>query len=285
MTKGVVLLAFGKIEYLYMASHLVASIKHFNKDVPVTIIHDGQIAKIPQAWHLWDDEIQMNPKDYVKNYKIDPGFAKINLIKYLPYDRNVYLDVDGLAIKDISPLLEIEGFYSTIVVGKGKFEDDINYTWWASNENIWKFFNLDKDQEYCSIQSSFAVFEKGEKLDELYDRLLHNFEFPMMELQNQWGGTMPDELIFGGSIAQMKHDPDCGEQVVFFGHKLHKLSLSEIEDSFYILSLYGNGKGNPLVKLRYREWYDRLMAKIGRELGLYPLGKVLTLTRTKHANR
>lgn len=285
MTKGIVLLAFGKLEYVYMASHLCASIKMFNKDVPITIIHDGQTSKIPPVWRLWDDEIEMDKSDYIYNYKIDPGFAKINLIKYLPYDRNVYLDVDGLALKDVSPLLEISGFYKTIVVGKGGFEDDINYAFWATNENIWKFFNLDKDQEYCSIQSSFAVFEKGERLDELQKRLLDNFNYPMKELQNHWGGTMPDELIFGGSIAQMKHNPDCGEPVVFFGHKLDKKSFSEIEENFYILSLYGNGKGTPLVRLRYREWYDRLMIKIGRKINQYPLGKVTTLTRTKHANR
>lgn len=286
MTKGIVLLSFGKPQYMYMAAHLALSIKYWNKDVPVSIVSDQTINYLPPAYReLFDKEIPLKDEDFHSNYSIDPGKAKIRLIDYLPYDRNVYLDVDGLAVQDVSPLLEIEGFYNTEVVGSGTVKDTIEYSWWATNRKIWDFFQLEDSDIYHSIQSSFATFEKGKKLDELKKRLEANFSFPIEDLQNGWGGTMPDELIFAGSCAQMKHNPDCGRPVVFFGHKLSKMKQSEIESQYFILSLYGNGNGTPLVRLRYREQYDRLMAKICRETKMPLLGKVLSLTKTKHANR
>ena len=282
-------MAFGSREYVFFAGQMALSIRYFNPDVLISIIADGHLRYLPdQYMGLFDKVIELEKEDYYTKNRIDPGKAKINLIKYLPYDQNIYFDVDGLCLRDISKLFEIDKFYATEVVGRGGVNDEINYAWWATNQKIWEYFSLSQDQKYSSIQSSFAIFNKGKELDEFHERLLQNFEFPMADLMNHWGGTVPDELVFAGSCAQINHDPDCGFPVVFFGHKLYPDTLGEIQDKYCILSMYGagtaSGKNQPLVRGRYRDWYDRLISDICRRTKYPQIGKIHSLLKTKHVN-
>ena len=289
-SEGVVLIALGSPQYAYMAGQMARSIKFHNKDIPIWLLHDGRVIHyLPDVYRrMFVGDTVIDEADRVTLGRLDPGRAKVMLPKYLPFDTNVYFDVDGLALKDVSPLFEIEGEYKTEVVGMGTRDEEINYLFWAEPEMVWDFFQLPEDRIYRSIQSSFAILRKGEWMDDFGRRLKSNFDsFKLDNLKNRWGGTMPDELIFAGTCAQLDYDQGCGQSVVFFGHKIVKESFSEIEAKFYVLSLYGNGggrNGNPLVKLRYRDWYDRMNRMISRETKTPTLGKVYSMTRAKHAN-
>jgi hypothetical protein len=287
MAQGLVLLSFGKPEYHYMAAHLAMSIKYYN-DIPIAFVHDGTADKyIPAPYHRFIDEwIKMPVQDYIRKGIIDPGWAKINLLKHLPFDTNMYLDVDGLALQDLSPLFITDKFFACEVIGSGMINDTIEYSIWATNKDVWQFFQLDPDQSiYRTIQSSFWIGKKGEQLAELHERMVANYDFPPKKITMRWGDTMPDELIFSGTLAQMEHDPNFGKAVVFYGNTNVKEGFAELQAKYSILSMYGNGQGTTLVKIKYKDWYNRICSMMCRKLNLNPIHPIGYLMRSKHANR
>ena len=77
-------------------------------------------------------------------------------------------------------------------------------------------------------------------------------------MKQKWGGGLPDELIYSGVCATMNLIPQ-GNDAVFFGNTREALTFDEIENKHYILTLYGSGSGRKTVRLKYIEWYDRLV--------------------------
>lgn len=283
---GVVMLTFGKREYAYMAIHMAMSIKTFNEDIRIHIIDDGNLDQVPLSYHkVYDSRSSIKEEDLKPNGIMDPGYAKCMIYNYLPYQNNLVLDVDGLCLKDLSPLFDIDKDYATIICGTGGIDDKINYSHWAPNKAIWDYFELGYDKTYSTIQSSMQFIRKSENTRVLYEMIKDKFFFPKEKLSNGWGHSIPDELVISGCAAKLEMDIDIGSEPIFFGWKNSDLSLSEISDKYYITSLYGNGKGNPLVKQRYRDWYDRLMVrKHTKHHGLSYLGRTFQLMRGKYVN-
>src|SRR3990172_3816152 len=108
MTKGIVLLAFGKRGYGFAAYNLAVSIRAFNNTIPITIYHDdiafGQIEE--HKLSIFDKRIPIKRESLYNNGSFDPGYVKVNIYDLLPYDLTMYLDVDALCLKDIAPLFE-----------------------------------------------------------------------------------------------------------------------------------------------------------------------------------
>ena len=107
---------------------------------------------------------------------------------------------------------------------------------------------------------------------------------PRQMLIHDWGGTVPDELIYQGIYAKMgtvpSIRPGMKRRPIFFGHKKSKDSPVEVTDKYHILSIYGNGDGNRLTQIRYLKLYDTLLRKITRA-DYFPFDQVM---RDKHAN-
>ncbi len=276
-------MAFGKREYYHMAVHMAMSIKH-TSNLPVTLVHDRNVKELLPQWKQFFDEFKMiEGRHLYRMGVIDPGWAKCHIYEYLSYDHNIYLDVDGIVLKDLTPLFDCDKFYATEVIGEGLINDDIPYSYWATNENVWGEFNLKVDQYYRTIQTSFALIRKSKDARGLFAKVKKNFNYPMDKLTYKWGGTMPDELIVGGTCAQINHNPSIGQSVVFFGNKDRDWTFEKITSKFYVNSLYGNGKGMTLVKEKYKDWYDRMMVKIAGKYGMRPISKCSQLMKTKHA--
>lgn len=280
-------MAFGNRNYLFMAAHMAMSIKANlpkDSDISIKLVHDHNFKYLPADWHQFFDVTQeIEDRHLYYDAALNPGWAKCNIYYYLECDKNIYLDVDGICLKDITPLFDQQKYYATEVIGRGTKDEEINYSWWATNENIWDFFELEDDQKYCSIQSSFSYIRKGRDSKSLFSKIKKNFNYPKDKLKNEWGKTMPDELIVAGTCAKVNHDPGIEGNAVFFGQKIYDLELHEIKEKYYINSLYGNGSGNTLVKDRYKKWYDRMMRNYARSFGMSPLGKTHQIMRGKHA--
>ena len=283
MTKGIILIAYGKPEYIYMAAHMAASLRYYSPDIPITILHDDNIRYLPtQYYEFIDGFVEMDSRHLKTNGKIDPGKAKCNIIHYLPYDLNLYLDVDGLCIGDVTPLFDTDKDFCVEVTGKGGYQDDIEYNHWANPEDQWEHFELDDDTVLRTVQSSSMLFRKGEFCDNLQHALNDYFDFPHAKLKNHWGWGIPDELIYSGVLAKMKHDPSFNQSVVFFGHVHSPLSFKEIHEKYKVLSMYGNGKGRTLVKLKYIDWYNRLNINIHDFLKIDRIKEIQRLMKGKH---
>lgn len=278
-------MAFNSPGYIFMATHLAMSLKKY-ADISVQLICDEMIGYLPEAYKCYFDEITMIEKsDLYVSGSFEPGLAKLNAYKYSIYDETIYLDVDALCFKSIMPVFDLcTSFYHTEVTGAGKVDEVINYSWWATNPEIWKYFELTDESIYPACQSSFQYFKKSPEAESLHKSFIEQFHFPKDKLKNGWGGAVPDELIISGCCAKIDYNPKIEEKVVFFGHAANRLPLTEVEEKFYILSLYGNGKGNTLVGKKYFDWYDRLVMKQFRtsDTKLRRIKKAHQLMKSKH---
>jgi len=99
-----------------------------------------------------------------------------------------------------------------------------------------------------------------------------------------WGGTIPDELFYSATFAQMGIDPTIDIKPIFFGNYYAPESYTELAEKFYILSLYGNGVGRKETKQRYIDYYDRIMRVYCSNQGIAHDYKVPYIMTDKHLN-
>lgn len=278
-------MSFGRREYAYMAAHMAMSIKFHNEELQIHLIHDDSWFYTPQGYNQFiDGKTRIKDNDLKFNALIDPGWAKINLYNYLPFDENIFLDVDGVCINDLADVFNMcENDYHCEVIGSGGKKDKIEYSIWATNENLWSEFGLDDNQIVYAVQSSFQYYKKTEMTKEFHRRMIENFKsFNPKRLAYLWGGSLPDELIIQGTLGQMKYDPTLPKRITYFGNKKNRKSIPEIKEKYWVSSLYGNGGASPLVSQTYIAWYDRLIINYGRKYGLRPIQKAFQLLRKKH---
>jgi len=286
--------AFGKPGYILSAFNLAMSIKKHSPNLPIALfVSEKEIAAIGVAWlRRFSDQLEiLEPDTYTIKDKIDPALLKCEMYDYLPFDCNLYLDVDSLCVKPIDPLLDYlmqQGqFYISPVLGSGGKNDSISYSLWAKNEDIWDFFRLPEGAILPALQTSWSYIEKTPEAASFFADIKRNRAFPMEKLQMKWGGTLPDELIYSGTCAQHGMIPKCDKQdeIYFFGNTLDTKikSPGDLERGYYFMSIYGPGKGKTLVKLRYLEWYDRYVLQLSREFKA-PLVKRQMIMRDKHLN-
>lgn len=291
MKQGVFLVAFGKKGYVQFAYNLADSIKFFNPNIHITLYHDESIEFLPDHERaIFDNLIPIPTEVKYHNHKIDPPFIKTSVYDVLPYEENLYLDVDALCFKDIQPLLDElsqlkEDFYCpTYGVYHKSQGDHAPFIEWAQPLDIYRHFHLNDETSFPAPQSSFQWIRKSEVTKQLYKKVQENLAspIPLSRLVNQWGGTQPDELYLGGALAQMNIVPEQGKEYMFFGHVRDQVrTLTQIRDAVYFLSVYG---GYMFTRQEYTEWYDRVLKKEicrGRREHQYKYG---TIAKHKHAN-
>lgn len=271
-----------------MAHNLAFSIKHHNPNIKVGIWIDRNLYEQLPDKTLFDDIRILEESDYRNEKgKVDPAIAKAQIYRFGTQmsDKFLYLDVDGLCINDLQPLFDdLEGSQiATEIIAKGGKEDKIHYSIWATNDNIWKFFELDDDDTLCAVQSSWAYFEKCEAGDTMQQWLDYFMEvgIPSWMLTQIWGGTLPDELLYQGVYAKMGIVPDYNGKVVFFGNAKAKENKEQVLENYKVLSIYGNGGSTmTLTEPKWIKMYDTKL----REYGARPLYRARDVMNDKHAN-
>lgn len=266
---NIALAAFGKRGYFFAAYNLAFTIKHYNPKANILLIHDKGLSALPQhELNVFDklhaiDEALTHPRGM-----FDAGFVKLNTYKIATkyFRKYMFLDVDAIPLKDITPWYEQaeahEKDFITDVRGSGTIEDNINYSVWASNENIYTEFELEPTDIWRAVQSSWHFAKRTKENTEMFkDAIKLNFQTftDRRMLEIKWGKCLPDELVLGGAIARRKLDPSFDYEPIFFPNR--HLRISEMREKYYLLSMFGNGIGNTLVKADYKEFYDRYLLK------------------------
>lgn len=275
----VTLLAFGRRGYAYAASNMVASLRYHGYTGPIHL-HVGRALR-PYVDELIADD-QCTKYELADEYAADPGWCKVNLCSIFNGQETLYLDVDGICLKDITPFIESlkkDGrSYLTSVMGKGGVTDTIGYFEWSTPQKVAEMHDL-KDATFYGIQSSWAYFKRGDWLDSFSEQVLQAWDkWTMRDLRNQWGKGKPDELFYSIACSIMGHDPSF-EHIVFFGKGFD--SLPEVRSKYYILSLYGVGRGRGSVPPRHVESYDGEARTIGKTRQMF---KAELIRRDKYAN-
>lgn len=294
-TKGVLLMAFGKPAYAKMAMNMAASIKYHAPHIHITLVHDGVATCLPDwAWRFFDAQQSIHKEHLYDNIgtkeeKMNPGKAKVNIYKYLPYDHTLYLDADGAALKSVDALMATciasGSPYLTQVVGwhsidKGR---DFKEMQWAWADNIWEHYALAADAIMPAINSSFAYIRKGPEAEAFYNQIEKNLEnpIPLDKLRMPWGGSQPDELYTNIALAQTGIKCDIGYHPVYFNITIER-NWQHVNDNYDILGIFG---GVGFTHASVLQYYDRLMHKYMKGYGIQHEAKSHLLMKDKHANK
>ena len=285
MTKGVFLTAFGNPSYGKAAYNLAHSIKFYDADMEISLLHDQTAVAIGGFdFSIFDHLIQLGDED-VKN----PAKIKTSIYEKLPFDYNLYLDVDAMCLQSLKPLFETlinsGTSYATHVFDTYDINSPNEMPWmyWAYRDDIWDKYNL-SDHKLPATQSSVQFIKKCEQSKLLFEQLNKNINdpIPLEKLKNRWGGSQPDELYLNIALAQLRMNPHIGDSVLFFCNKQSKLSLTEISSQYYIMSFFG---GKQMTRPGYKDYYDRRLINIFRAFGKNHAYKMHTILDNKHADK
>ena len=264
--QGVVLMAFGKPQYYWAAYNLAYSIKRFNKSVQIALIHEwidkGARYYCPELGDVVDKFVHLPSDNVYTDKKLDPAKAKILMYDLLPYDNNLFLDVDAVCLKDIEPLINqlasSDKNYQTHIVGSHTIDQgrDFKEMQWAWADHLWEHFDLADNCKIYAINSSVQFIRKSSQCKMLFDiasDLFLNHPMPTNKLRMKWGGGQPDELYMNVALGMMDIDASMNEEVIHFA--MHRgLDINAIVDRYYLQSYYG-GKG--FTPRYYTDWLDR----------------------------
>jgi hypothetical protein len=103
-SRGFILIAMGKPLYGRLAYNLANSIKsgYEGKDYPITLYYKGEVFRNFQNRHYTVfDEVKEIPEE-LSYYggKLCPFLTKLSLYDLLPYEQNIYLDVDTICFEE-----------------------------------------------------------------------------------------------------------------------------------------------------------------------------------------
>ena len=300
-TTGVVLLAFGKPQYYWAAYNLAFSIKKHNPNVNITVLFDDPLKGIShcQDFMQYINNIgSIDADDIYTNKKLDPGKVKVNLYKYLPYDCNLYLDVDAIALKDIQPMIDElsqsgKNYISHCVgyhtIDKGR---DFKEMQWAWADKMWAHFNLLESYVMPAINSSMQWIVKGSQAEAIYSTALDlysNHPIPVNELRMKWGGGQPDELYMNVALAIHGIDPalksytrnDGSEGGMIHFAMQRGLSFEKITENYYLQSYYGGARFTPRF---YIDWLDRMLTADFKAIGKRHVYFISRISENKYAD-
>ena len=291
--RGVLLIAFGKRGYVLMAHNLAFSLRQLSPDLPIVLYASESLLPTVQR-DLFHSVHTLPENDYrhAVTGMIEPAKAKSQIYRLginAGLDKFLFLDVDGVCINDIRPLIDrLNGsIVATEVTGSGKRNEVINYSIWATNAQMWRHFDLDPDATLCGIQSSYIYFERHPINDALQIQLDHYYADgpPFGGFKMNWGNAIPDEFLYAGCFARMgiipSLPPNLPKRPIFFGHAKRKETPEQVQGQYHILSIYGGGDGKlkGLTRPQWLQMYDRAVSSHG---GRYHLAK--EVMADKHAN-
>lgn len=276
------MLAFGRRGYAYAAANLIASLRHFGYGGGIDLWVDARCRAMLPAWV----EQYATLRDLPPELGNDPGWIKIHLPKLID-SPTVYMDVDAVCLKDVSPwvaaLTDDGRDYITCVFGTGKVGEPQEYFAWAKTQKVQEMEGFGPDATYYGIQSSWAFMRPGALMDRMHTDMVEAYQrWTTKDLQHTWGGTKPDELFWSITCTKSEHDPTWVGDPVHWGKGF--MQLPEMQQKYYLLSLWGMGRGNAAVPPRHVEKYDAVMRQVTKGLGIDYQTKSKFLREDKWSN-
>lgn len=282
---SVTLMAFGRKGYAYATDALVASLRHYGYTGPIHVHATGRM----RAMLLPSTLSGVTVHDLPEGYEASPGLAKVSLPRLLDYGPTLYLDVDAIALKDITPLIDAllkdERPYITHVVDKAAVSEARrpNYFIWATRERVVERHALAPDDVLFSPQTSWAWFRPGPDLNKLADTLAEVWvRWSLTDIDHKWGKSVPDELIYGIACTLSGLDPSWPTMPVHIGKG--NAPMPAIVDAYYLLGMYGSGKNNSTVPRRFRDMYDAVVRQVIKGGGDRGLKSSSYLMRDKYVD-
>lgn len=275
------MMVWGDVAYGQAAYNLAMSIKHHSPHIPIHIV--SQPATLNKISDRFFDSVE-----YYHHPVTDPGLFKAQVYDKLPFDYNLFLDVDAVCVAPLEPLfdrLEAEGkpyrcFVHTYYDKNS--ENSMPLMVWAYRDDIWKQYGF-TDEQLPATQSSLQYIVKGDWCRDMFLQFQKNFAnpIPLHNLRSAWGGGQPDELYLNITLAQLDYKPDLGDGI-YFGNEFTIPRPHEIAHRHQILSMFGTRMN---IKTLYTKYYDAVLSRYCRGFGLRSTYTWKNISLKKHANK
>jgi len=253
--KGVLLLSIGHPSYARWAHNMAVSLRAMSPGLCIHVLTDGNFPAEPIHGEIVDKIIKIAETDCRKDGKLYPALAKLSMNKYSEFEETIYLDVDGVVVKDITPLFDKckeKGLYFQVQVNgiSTKEFDNLDASLWVKPEQIFKKYKLNDDVQIPGTNSSFQYWVKCKESDKLFAQALKNLSkpFELRELRYSWGmsNTQPDELYMNIALAQVGLIPNI-EPVLYIRKRNtggRMSGLDEIAKDRYVICCFGGVQYN-----------------------------------------
>ena len=283
MTRGILLMAWGKRGYGFMAYNLATSIKHHSPGIAIHLIATDHVLKEVT------DRTVFDRIEFLSGDPSDPGRYKAGIYDVMPFDHTLFLDVDALCLQPIEPLfdrlIESGAYYATFIneVYDITSPNILPQMWWAYRQDIWEHYGFDHTTKFPATQSSIQYIRRCDKTAEMYRVFQDSFDnpIPLNRLRNKWGGGQPDELYLNVALAKMGEWHHIGDHAMYFGNTA-ALRPHQVAQSYTLLSLFGNRSN---IKPMYWDYYDNMLGKIQASRGFRHAFKGHLLKSDKIANQ
>ena len=266
-SRSITLLAFGRRGYGLAAHNAILSLRHHGYNGPIDLfITDTLTSLVPSIEGVTVHPIQ----------DADPGYLKLELPDLIKRP-TLYIDVDSLAIADVTPLLdalEADGrFLITSVQGKGTSKStSIGYFGWAKPAKVAQKEGFADDATMYGIQSSWMWMVPGSALSAIGDRARASYMRWDKGEFAEWGGSKPDELFLSIACTDLKHDPSWPDEPMWFGSGI--VAHTTIKEKHVLITLPGQKQQ---IQVRALQIYDLESRKVGGHKSAYIFGD-------KHSN-
>jgi hypothetical protein len=231
---SVTLLAFGRRGYGLAASNLVRSLRHHGFGGRINALVTEQLSPHLSVF----DDVTIT----TINGDTSPGLCKLMLPDMIT-GPTLYIDVDSIAIGDITPLVEALAAdgrdFITSVQGKGPANGErIRYYNWAEPSTTVAIEGFADDATLYGIQSSWMFMRPGPTLWSIAEAARASYQrWSVRDLKHLWGGGKPDELFWGNACTRVGHDPSWHSEPMWHGSGL--VSHGEIKDKYVLMSIPG----------------------------------------------
>ena len=259
---GIVVFAIGHPNYAKMAVNLALTLKATGENVPVAFLYSKAHGKYkqsteyirPQHKDLFSHYIEVPEAYFTYKGKYIYQKAKTYAYDLSPFEQTLVLDADSLWSHQFRGMNESNKHSPTALLNSLS-GIELTYTLYNSHKNLvsWlgdkttiedlrQAFSIPNENDFYNIQSSVMYFEKGIKAERYFSvaqRLYDTFDLPCVE----WGGALPDELIYNIVSAMMGIVPHNVEWNILaqpVSVKFSNSTLNKIFEQYPIMSMSGS---------------------------------------------
>jgi hypothetical protein len=201
--QGYLTVALDFDRYVDMAINLAYSIRHFDKERPICLVHNDKVQISEAAKKLFTHFVRLDPKE---------GYLgcmnKIRLDEVSPFEETMYVDADCLLVKD-----DIDRHWRQMAKQYFSMTGDKRYSGhWNSLEieAVRKKFSI---PHVIQMNSGVFYFRKGADTTRFFDRLrelFRDYRDLLSNIHQSRAGQYADEPFFGVAMAEFDLDPLAG---------------------------------------------------------------------------
>jgi hypothetical protein len=243
---GILLIGMGK-NYSKMAYNMALSIKRKEPNLQIAIITDETDTSILEVFdHIIEPELD----DYLEGVQFNPFKLKTFIYNYSPFDKTIYLDVDGICLTKFDKLFEHDFLIQEVARYNSENWDKCAMVWVRKAnkhlKDIYEAYKLPLETFYPEYNSSFILFSKSAKNKKYFKQVQKNYMDRKLDFK-PIGGRYPDELAFNLASAQLNHYSD-NEKIkpIYFQWENKTLPLGDIEKKYNFLGMAGGHHSNRL---------------------------------------